>query len=182
MIIDAHVHIWHRNWLPDQAVKLYLEPARKLKELGLDDVFEFGLDDEIPFSDYDTPMEEYVRGLDANHIDRMIVLGIDFGLVNEGRMTIDDYFQWLYDKCSVDDRFMIFIGVDPNRRMPSKSWTGSTGSTSPRGSRCIPPPDSIPTIPSTIRSGTQWTTWASWSQRIAAWRSHPSMRSTAIPR
>ena len=116
MIIDAHVHIWHRNWLPDQAVKLYLEPARKLKEFGLDDVFDFGLDDEIPFSDYDTPMDEYVRGLDANRIDRMIVLGIDFGLVNEGRMTIDEYFQWLYDKCSVDDRFMIFIGVDPNRK------------------------------------------------------------------
>ena len=116
MIIDAHVHIWHRDWLPDQAVKLYLEPARKLKELGLDDVFDFGLDDEIPFSDYDTPMDEYIRGLDANNIDRMIVLGIDFGLVNEGRMTIDEYYQWLYEKCSVDDRFMIFIGVDPNRK------------------------------------------------------------------
>ena len=46
MRIDAHVHIWHRDWLSDQSVKLYLEPLRKLRELGLEDVFQFNLDDD----------------------------------------------------------------------------------------------------------------------------------------
>ena len=116
MRIDAHVHIWHRDWLSDQSVKLYLEPLKKLKELGLEDVFQFKLDDEIPFSDYDTPLNDYIYGMDANRIDYSVVLAIDFGLVNEGRMTIDEYFEWLYDRCSTDDRFIPFIGVDPNRK------------------------------------------------------------------
>ena len=116
MRIDAHVHMWHRNWLADQSVKLYLEPLRKLKDLGLDDVFRFGLDDDIPFADYDTPIDEYIWGMDANKLDYMVVLGIDFGLVNEGRMTLDEYMEWMFAKCSTDDRFIPFIGVDPNRK------------------------------------------------------------------
>ena len=91
MRIDAHVHMWHRDSLPDQAVRLYLEPLQKLKDLGLDDIFEFKLDNEIPFDDYDTPVGEYTFGMDANAIDYEVILPIDFGLVNEGRITLEEY-------------------------------------------------------------------------------------------
>jgi len=32
MLIDAHIHIWKREMLPDDAIRNYLEPVRKLKE------------------------------------------------------------------------------------------------------------------------------------------------------
>ena len=83
MRIDAHVHLWERNIIPDQAVKSYLEPLKKLKELGLDDVFDFRLDDDVPFSDYNENIQDYIDVMDYNRLDAMVVLGIDFGLVNE---------------------------------------------------------------------------------------------------
>lgn len=138
MRIDAHVHIWHRNWLPDQAVRLYLEPLQKLKDLGLDDVFDFRLDNEIPFDDYDTPMYEYTSGMDANRLDYEVVLAIDFGLVNEGRMTLDEYMGWLFDKCSCDDRFIPFIGIDPNRKSAIDDLNRLTKRHSPKGIKMYP--------------------------------------------
>ena len=116
MRIDAHVHLWERRMIPDEAIKNYLEPLKKLKELGLDDVFDFRLDDEMPFSDYNERIEDYIESMDVNRLDAMVVLGIDFGLVNEGRMTNDEYMEWLFGRCSSDERFIPFIGVDPNRK------------------------------------------------------------------
>ena len=46
MIIDAHIHIWHRDMIPDKAVENYLEPLKKISDL-YDGVFDFKLDDEI---------------------------------------------------------------------------------------------------------------------------------------
>lgn len=114
MIIDAHIHMWHRNSLPDEAVRQYMEPVRKLKEL-FGDVFDFNLDEEIPFSDYDIPIDEPIKALDVNHADYAVVLGTDFELVGEHRMTNEEYMEWLFQRCSVDDRFIPFISVDPNR-------------------------------------------------------------------
>ena len=48
MIIDAHIHIWHRDMIPDKAIENYLEPLKKLKGM-YGGVFDFGLDEEIPF-------------------------------------------------------------------------------------------------------------------------------------
>ena len=44
MIIDAHIHIWHRDMIPDRAIEIYLEPLKKLKGM-YGGVFDFGLDD-----------------------------------------------------------------------------------------------------------------------------------------
>ncbi len=116
MIIDAHIHMWDRKMLPDQAVANYLAPLKKLKELGLDEIFNIDLDSDFPFPDYDVKINEPIHSLNANKIDYAVVLATDFGLVNEGRMTNDEYMEWLFDRCSVDDRFIPFIGVDPNRK------------------------------------------------------------------
>ena len=116
MRIDAHVHMWERRIIPDEAVRSYLEPLKKLKELGLDDVFDFNLDEEFPFSDYSERVEDYTESMDINRLDGMVVLGIDFGLVNEGRMYNDEYMDWMFGRCSSDERFIPFIGIDPNRK------------------------------------------------------------------
>ncbi len=138
MRIDAHVHMWHRDSLPDQAVRLYLEPLQKLKDLGLDDVFEFKLDNEIPFDDYDTPVGEYTFGMGANAIDYEVILPIDFGLVNEGRITLEEYLAWTFDRCSTDDRFIPFISVDPNRKDAIDILNRLYNKYSPRGIKVYP--------------------------------------------
>ena len=60
-------------------------------------------------------MEEYKSFLDANRIDYAVVLGTDFEMVNEHRMTNDEYMDWLFEKCSHDDRYVPFISVDANK-------------------------------------------------------------------
>ncbi len=116
MRIDAHVHMWERRSLPDMAVINYLEPVKKLQEYGLDEAFDFKLDDpEFPFPDYDEKTEMYIEVLDANRIDYMVILPIDFWMVNEHRMTNDEYMEWTMGRCALDDRFLPFISVDPQR-------------------------------------------------------------------
>ena len=114
MIIDAHIHIWHRDMIPDRAIENYLEPLKKFKDM-YGGVFDLGLDDEIPFADYKYSMSESKDMLDGCKMDYAVVLATDFELVNEHRMTNDEYMDWLFETCSVDDRYIPFISVDPNK-------------------------------------------------------------------
>ena len=118
MIIDSHIHLWPRSLLPDEAVKNYMEPLeRARKELGpeFQEFLDFFLDGASPFADYELDVSEIISTMDSNRIDYAVSLGIDFGLVNEGRITNDEYMEWLFRECSVDDRLIPFISVDPNR-------------------------------------------------------------------
>lgn len=114
MIIDAHIHMWERKMLPDEAVRGYLEPIRKFQEMygGL---FDLNLDDKVPFADYEEKIDEIVDSMNVNHIDYSVVLGTDFGLVGGDKMTNYEYMDWMFEICNTDHRFIPFIGVDPNR-------------------------------------------------------------------
>ena len=139
MRIDAHVHMWERRSLPDLAVKNYLAPVKMLDDLGLKDAFDFKLDDpDFPFPDYDEKVEMYTEVMDANNIDRMIILPIDFGLVNEHRMTNDEYMEWTMQRCSTDDRFVPFISVDPNRQDAVEMLNRYFRRYSPKGIKVYP--------------------------------------------
>ena len=100
--------------LPDKAVFNYMEPMVKfMKEYG--GIFDFKLEDDMPFSDYNVEIDEPIKMMDVNGVDYAVVLGTDFELVSEGRMTNEEYMEWMFQRCSVDDRFIPFISVDPNR-------------------------------------------------------------------
>ncbi|MCL2786777.1 MAG: amidohydrolase [Methanomassiliicoccaceae archaeon] len=114
MIIDSHIHIWHRDMLPDQAVRNYLSPLTALAA-EFDGLMDFNIDDDVPFWDYEAVIDEFIASMDVNRIDRSIVLATDFELVSEGRMSNEEYIDWLYGVCAIDKRFEPFIGVDPNR-------------------------------------------------------------------
>jgi len=114
MIIDSHVHLWHRDMLPDLAVKNYLEPLLQYAD-QFEGFMDFQLDAELPFMDYTAPVDDLLEAMDVSKIDLSIILATDFGLVNEGRMDIEEYTDWLYDLCSCDNRLEPFISVDPNR-------------------------------------------------------------------
>lgn len=137
MIIDAHMHMWNRLMLPDLAIQTYLEPLRRFNE-EYGDLFGVGLDDEIPFGDYDEKIEIVIESMDMNHVDYGIVLGTDFELVGGNRMTNEEYMEWLFQRCSVDDRFMPFISVDPNRRDAIEMMEGLVKRHDPRGIKMYP--------------------------------------------
>ncbi|MDR0335248.1 MAG: amidohydrolase family protein, partial [Methanomassiliicoccaceae archaeon] len=114
MIIDSHVHLWHRRMLPDEAVRNYLAPLLEYAD-QFDGFMDFQLDADSPFWDYAAPAEELTESMNVSSIAKSIVLATDFGLVSEGRMSNEEYTEWLYGMCSRDDRLEVFIGVDPNR-------------------------------------------------------------------
>ena len=114
MLIDSHIHIWHRDMIPDLAIQNYLSPLREFQGM-YGGILDLNLDDEKPFADYSFRMDLSKTMLDATKFDYAVVLGIDFELVNEHRMTNDEYMDWLFETCSVDDRYIPFISVDPNK-------------------------------------------------------------------
>ena len=114
MLIDAHVHMWNRKTLPDQAILSYLEPILKFQDT-YGHLFDLGFEDGMPFPDYEVPVDTIIDIMDRNSMDGMVVLATDFELVGGNRMSLDEHMDWLFQRCSVDDRFHPFIGVDPNR-------------------------------------------------------------------
>jgi predicted TIM-barrel fold metal-dependent hydrolase len=100
--------------LPDMAVENYMAPMKKYAEM-YGDVMDFRLDEQMPFDDYDVGIDEPIHMMDANHVDYSVVLATDFELVGDHRMTNEEYTDWLFKRCEADDRFIPFIGVDPNR-------------------------------------------------------------------
>lgn len=113
-MIDAHAHMWNRRSLPDRAVLSYLEPILSFNE-RYGHLFDLGFEDGMPFPDYDVPIDTIIDIMDRNRMDGMVVLATDFELVGADRMGLEEHMEWLFQRCSVDDRFHPFIGVDPNR-------------------------------------------------------------------
>ncbi len=136
MIIDAHMHMWERRTLVDESVRNYMEPALKYKDL-FDGVMDFGLEDLIPFEDYDVPIDEPISSLDANNIDYGVVLITDFEMLGN-RMGIEEYTEWVFSRCSVDDRFLPFIGVDPNHQNACQLLTKLANKYEPLGLKMYP--------------------------------------------
>ncbi len=113
MIIDAHTHMWDRKSIPDEVALAYVSPIMD-KLTSEDSMFRVDSDEDIPFEDFGMPLEMSTRSMDVNGIDHSVVLITDFGLIGS-RMDIEEYTDWVFTRCSADDRFLPFIGVDPNR-------------------------------------------------------------------
>ena len=106
--------MWNRKTLPDQAILSYLEPILKFQDT-YGHLFDLGFEDGMPFPDYEVPVDTIIDIMNRNSMDGMVVLATDFELVGGNRMSLDEHMDWLFQRCSVDDRFHPFIGVDPNR-------------------------------------------------------------------
>jgi len=115
MIIDGHVHLWLRDHLPDNMVRMYLEPLQALK--GVMD-WEVDIDDVWP--EYGATVPKLLEMLDASGVDMAVVLPIDFNLVEQARIGIEEYNTWVFESCAEHpDRTIPFIGVDPQRGEPA---------------------------------------------------------------
>ncbi len=114
MIIDAHAHYWVREMMPNEVIRAYMEPILKLqRQFG--EFLDFGLEEEIPMADYHAPISDILGVMDICGIDKTLMLGIDFELLGGTTMSNEGYFDELFDTCSVDERLIPFISVDPNR-------------------------------------------------------------------
>jgi hypothetical protein len=111
MIIDSHVHIWMRDHLPGEMVRMYLEPLQALK-----DVMNWEVDVDEVWPEYGVTVPKLLEMLDAGPVDKAVVLPIDFNLVEQARIDFEEYNTWVFESCSAyPDRTIPFIGVDPQR-------------------------------------------------------------------
>lgn len=111
MIIDSHVHIWLRDHLPDSMVRAYLEPLNALKDL-----FDLEVDVENVWPDYGVDVNKVLEMMAAGPVDRTVLLPIDYNIVEQARIDIEDYNTWVFDSAApYRDKVVPFIGIDPQR-------------------------------------------------------------------
>jgi len=114
MIVDAHVHLWNRRMLPNEAVKRYLEPLREMEE-ALKPFFDFNLDGDYAFDDFSISAEELIKEMKGSGVDKAVILSTDFELLNDSELGNEEYTTMLFEECSAFDELIPFISVDPNR-------------------------------------------------------------------
>ena len=90
MIIDSHVHIWMRDHLPGEMVRMYLEPLQALK-----DVMNWEVDVDEVWPEYGVTVPKLLEMLDAGPVDKAVVLPIDFNLVEQARIDFEEYNTWV---------------------------------------------------------------------------------------
>ena len=111
MIIDSHAHFWRSKMLPDSILKAYIEPL-----LVLDGIIDVSKDREDALPITEVFAHELVEAMDDAGVDKAVILPLDFGLVEEPGIGIEDYNQWVFESCEeYKDRLIPFVGVDPNR-------------------------------------------------------------------
>ncbi len=111
MIIDSHIHIWLRDHLPDSMVRAYLEPLNALKDL-----FDLEIDVENVWPDYGVDVQKLLEMLAAGPVDKAIALPIDYNLIEQARIGIEEYNTWVFETVApYRDRVVPFIGIDPQR-------------------------------------------------------------------
>jgi len=92
-------------------VRMYLEPLQALK-----DVMDWEVDIDNVWPEYGVNASALIEMLDASSIDKAVVLPIDFNLVEQSRIGIEEYNTWIFENCNMyPDRTIPFIGVDPQR-------------------------------------------------------------------
>lgn len=112
MIIDGHVHIWQRQMLPSSLLRAYLEPLLALDGIVMDMTID---------REEDWPMSEVSAStlLDCMRdagVDKAVILPLDFGMLGETKVGIEEYNDWVFENCRNSDSHLIpFIGIDPSR-------------------------------------------------------------------
>lgn len=111
MIIDGHVHLWLRPMYPDVIINAYLSPWLELAEL-----MDMTEDIEHNFPTSEVRPETLVEYMEQGKVDRSIILPLDFGTVEEPKVGVEAYNDWVF-KCAEDypDKLIPFMGIDPTR-------------------------------------------------------------------
>ena len=113
MIIDAHLHLWDKKWLPEWAWQLldFLEAPR------------FGMTAEefaqVRPESWDPSGDTYVEILDEVGVDRANIAVVDWGQVaghDDADLPIEEINRLTYEAVKRHpDRLSMSVGVDPRR-------------------------------------------------------------------
>jgi hypothetical protein len=112
MIIDGHVHVWQRKMLPDSLLRAYLEPLLALDGIAFD--MKEDREQDWPMSQVD--FHWLVQSMKDAGVDKAVVLPLDFGLVENPQVGVEEYNDWVFQSSEqYKDELIPFIGIDPNR-------------------------------------------------------------------
>ncbi len=111
MIIDGHVHMWLRPMYPDVIINAYLEPW-----LALSDLLDMSRDMEENFPTSEVRPELLISYMEQAGVDRSVVLPLDFGTVQEPKVGVEDFNDWIFESADrYPDKLIPFMGIDPQR-------------------------------------------------------------------
>ncbi|HUT27099.1 MAG TPA: amidohydrolase family protein [Methanomassiliicoccales archaeon] len=136
MIIDGHVHLWLRPMYPDVIINAYLEPWLELAEF-----MDMTRDKEENFPTSEVRPETLVEYMGRGKVDRSVILPLDFGTVEEPKVGVEAYNDWVF-KCAEDypDKLIPFMGIDPTRgEQALKLMRKYHSKYEPRGIKIYPP-------------------------------------------
>lgn len=92
-------------------VRAYLEPLQMLK-----DVMDWEVDIDKVWPEYGVTVSKLLEMLAAGPVDMAVALPIDFNLVEQARIGVEEYNSWIFESCApYPDKIIPFIGVDPQR-------------------------------------------------------------------
>jgi len=111
MIIDGHVHMWLRPMYPDVIINAYLEPW-----LAMSEFLDMSRDKEENFPTSEVRPELLVEYMDKGKVDRSVILPLDFGTVQEPRVGVEPFNDWIFESSDqYPDKLIPFMGIDPSR-------------------------------------------------------------------
>ena len=118
MVIDAHAHLWHEDWLPDA---YWDELAERMSSIRMRQTGEKVTKNEMRkrcLSLFNDPTGEHlIAEMNDAGIDKTVILPLDYGLaVGEAKVSIEEVNK-IYAEISnkYPDRIIAFSGIDPRR-------------------------------------------------------------------
>jgi predicted TIM-barrel fold metal-dependent hydrolase len=133
VIIDTHVHIELREFLPEEVMKAYLDGLNILKSM-----VDWGIEEDYVWPHYKVGAEEILATMDAGGVDKCVALPLDFGLIGEVKKGVREYNEWAFEQCSTTDRIIPFMGIDPSRRDAVEILEDLTRKHDPKGVKVYP--------------------------------------------
>ena len=119
MVVDIHAHLYHPRWYPskfneylgrDFARRSAARTGRQRSPSHIENVMRFMTD---------RTGEATIRVMDEAHIDRRVILIVDWGLeMGEAEITLDAIHREVLGVCrNSQGRLIGFAGVDPRRKL-----------------------------------------------------------------
>ncbi|MEM2266110.1 MAG: amidohydrolase family protein [Candidatus Hadarchaeales archaeon] len=145
MIIDAHTHLWEREWLSESFWKglasliHHMIPSMKLEEIW----------ENVMPTLWHAPPEELLVEMDEAGIEKAVILPLDWGLrTGEPKVSVEELNRLFAEIAkNYPDRFIAFVGVDPRRKNAVELLEKGLGKWEMRGLKLHPTSGFFPNDP-----------------------------------
>ncbi len=102
LIIDAHCHIWDKDLMSDELIKIIYDICKQ---------YNFNPDDLV-----NGTADRLIREMDEAGIDKTVILGLDYEFLFKGKVSYKEYNDYVANIIKEHpDRFIGLAGIDPRR-------------------------------------------------------------------